>query len=412
VIEAIGYSGCLCALLAVAAKVESRRPAPPPGIRYLCMFIGCLTAGMTLLAAGGNTAGLLGDELKLASLAFLVLFARSLSPGEPTPQHVRGSLLVTGEVLAINAVLFAVADAREVAGNTVVSGTGVMALLIYYAIYTLAAASALSLFIVLIWRYAKHTPPGALRRGLQLVIAGAAAGLLWTAWALEDMYDLLAAGRVSAAEDTPSVLLGAVAVTLAAAGATLSAWGPRLNAPVRWLRAYLGYRRLSPLWTVMRKAVPGIVLTTGGGVHLALYRRIIEIRDGHMALREHFDPAVAEQATAVAQRAGIAPDRLPAAVEAASIMAALAAHRAGRRFPTAEDYRPPRLDPTIAAETAWLTAVSRELRRAQCRARGRRPRSSPAVVGRTACSRQTGCRSISPAAGPVGTLPAGAHDGD
>ncbi|WP_370936752.1 hypothetical protein [Amycolatopsis sp. cg13] len=89
-IEAIGYSGCLCALLAVAAKVESRRPAPPPGIRYLCMFIGCLTAGMTLLAVrGGNTAGLLGDELKLASLAFLVLFARSLSPGEPTRRQVR-----------------------------------------------------------------------------------------------------------------------------------------------------------------------------------------------------------------------------------------------------------------------------------------------------------------------------------
>ncbi|MGW7531312.1 DUF6545 domain-containing protein [Amycolatopsis sp. NPDC054798] len=51
-------------------------------------------------------------------------------------------------------------------------------------------------------------------------------------------------------------------------------------------------------------------------MHLALHRRIIEIRDGHMALREHFDPA---------------------AVEAASIVAALAAHRAGRRFSTAED---------------------------------------------------------------------------
>ncbi|MET9258631.1 MAB_1171c family putative transporter [Amycolatopsis sp. NPDC004079] len=362
-IEAIGYSGCLGALLAVAAKVESRRPTPPPGIRYLCLFIGCLTAGMTLLAVrGGNTAGLLGDELKLASLAFLVLFARSLSPGEPTRRQVRCALLVTGEMLAVNAVLFAAADAREVDGNTVVNGSGVLPLLIYYVIYTLAATSALSLFIVLIRRYARRMAPGSLRRGLQLIIAGASAGLLWTAWAVEDMYSLLATGRVSAAEDIPSVLLGAVAVTLAAAGATLSAWGPRLGAPVRWLRAYLRYRRLGPLWTMMRKAVPGIVLNTGGGVHLALYRRIIEIRDGHLALREHFDPAVAERAAYIARRTGIAPDRIPAAIEAASIVAALAAHREGRRFGTAADYRPPGLAPTIAAETAWLTAVSRELR--------------------------------------------------
>ncbi|MFB9924380.1 MAB_1171c family putative transporter [Amycolatopsis halotolerans] len=362
-IEAIGYSGCLGALLAVAAKVESRRPTPPPGIRYLCLFIGCLTAGMTLLAVrGGNTAGLLGDELKLASLAFLVLFARSLSPGEPTRRQVRCALLVTGEMLAVNAVLFAAADAREVDGNTVVNGSGVLPLLIYYVIYTLAATSALSLFIVLIRRYAKRMAPGSLRRGLQLIIAGASVGLLWTAWAVEDMYSLLATGRVSAAEDIPSVLLGAVAVTLAAAGATLSAWGPRLGAPVRWLRAYLRYRRLGPLWTMMRKAVPGIVLNTGGGVHLALYRRIIEIRDGHLALREHFDPAVAERAAYIARRTGIAPDRIPAAIEAASIVAALTAHREGRRFRAAADYRPPGLAPTIAAETAWLTAVSRELR--------------------------------------------------
>ncbi|MER6767884.1 DUF6545 domain-containing protein, partial [Amycolatopsis sp. NPDC000746] len=54
--------------------------------------------------------------------------------------------------------------------------------------------------------------------------------------------------------------------------------------------------------------------------------------------------------------------RIPAAVEAALIVAALAAHREGRRFRAAADYRPSGLAPTIAAETAWLTAVSRELR--------------------------------------------------
>ncbi|OAP21870.1 hypothetical protein A4R44_07328 [Amycolatopsis sp. M39] len=312
-IEAIGYSGCRCALLAVAAKVESRRPAPQPGVRYLCMFIGCLTAGMTLLAvSGGNAASLLGDELKLASLAFLVLFARSLSPGQPTRRQARRALFATGEALAVNRVLLVVADAREVGGNTVVSGTGVLVPLIYYVICTAAAASALSLFIVLIWRYS--------RLGLA------------AARTVADSVGCRACWRQAASVPTRT---------------------PHRCCSARWLRADPDCRRLCPLWTVRRKAVPGIVLDPAAGrTWPATAARTLRSRSGRtggvrLPARQDRPGAGTRHRRSSLDRGRVGrPPRGPPLPHRGGLPAAL-------------------LAPTIAAETVWLTAVSRELRRPQ-----------------------------------------------
>ncbi|WP_425285704.1 hypothetical protein [Amycolatopsis rubida] len=109
---------------------------------------------------------------------------------------------------------------------------------------------------------------------------------------------------------------------------------------------------------------------------------------------------MAERAASVSRRARIAPERVPATVEAASIVAALTAHREGRRFRTAADCLPPSSprpsppkpsgSPRSRANSADLSALrppggSREFRRRSMPRRSPR-HSRPA----RALSRRTG----------------------
>src|SRR5439155_23768653 len=89
-----------------------------------------------------------------------------------------------------------------------------------------------------------------------------------------------------------------------------------------------------------------------------LYRRVIEIRDGRLALRGFLDERVAATADALGRRAGLSGDALAAATEAAVIAAALRAKAAGAPA------RPPAAEPVtggrdLADEVAWLTQVAR-----------------------------------------------------
>ncbi len=63
------------------------------------------------------------------------------------------------------------------------------------------------------------------------------------------------------------------------------------------------------------------------GFHL--YRRVIEIRDGALALRGHFGPRVADAARERGRAAGLGDEDLQALVEAESVAAALRAKEQG-----------------------------------------------------------------------------------
>jgi hypothetical protein len=114
----------------------------------------------------------------------------------------------------------------------------------------------------------------------------------------------------------------------------------------------------------MRTAFPEVVLVPSprfavDDVRLRLYRRVIEVRDGMLALRDHLPPDAIVQARAFL--AGRGQDT-PALAEACGIELAL------HRFRSGEPAQPgparwARVGPDLADEVTWLRAVSLGLRR-------------------------------------------------
>jgi hypothetical protein len=157
--------------------------------------------------------------------------------------------------------------------------------------------------------------------------------------------------------------LRAAGVILALAGAVVPATG--------WIRsvagAYRSLRAVRPLWQAMRQAFPDVILFPPrrallerfgvDDVHLRLYRRVIEIRDGMLVLRDHL-PADAgtEVAAYLDTRAPGHPDRA-ALAEACCIELALHRLRSGRRS-QGSDGRWARVGAELADEVHWMRKVS------------------------------------------------------
>jgi len=133
----------------------------------------------------------------------------------------------------------------------------------------------------------------------------------------------------------------------------------RSSGPFRWLHAYVACWRLGPLWAALHNGTAH-GYTPIHRAHFALYRRLIEIRDGQLALNAHLPPTAADWATQATT--GISNETTRATViEAAKIAAALAARAVDA---TARSHPEPPLgtpdaDVDLAAETAWLLAVTK-----------------------------------------------------
>ncbi len=235
----------------------------------------------------------------------------------------------------------------------------------------------------LTWRYGSLSDRVSMRVGLRLSAAGGALGLGYVvnkaAFVALRALSLSYPGDVQLVSDT----LLAGAVLLLVVGSTMPAWGPRVGLPqlCRWLDEYRAYWSLYPLWRALYHSNPEIALVPAAsrvgnalavrqlGFHL--YRRVIEIRDGVLALRGHFDPRVADAARERGRAAGLVDEDLQALVEAEILSAALKAKEQG--LPPAETPPPP--DPSgghdLPSEVSYLQKVARyyaEGARRQCMA--------------------------------------------
>lgn len=379
-IETLAYFLCVVGFAGFGYKlIEARQSQPVRTMWFLAGFGICIATGITVLTpAMAALAGpgpvtewvlsLAGDELKLGAIGFAVAFTQSVWRGEGA--RLTPHALFTGASMVLLAVCFALSKPVRIGDNTVFSPATLPFALADKAIFLLYSLISLGLLVAVFARSAWHAEPGPLRTGLWLLVVGVGAAFAWTFWDVDDVRQLAQTARIGAREDVPSSVLAATTICFVTAGATLSAWSPAVTSVLGRVRAYHAYRRIEPLWTALHAEVPGIALDPGrelaAGAEFALYRRVIEIRDGHLALRAHFDPALPARAEAAARKAGVREADVPATVEAVTLAAAIAAGREGRRFtPASGD--PANLkeaDADVGAEAAWLIQVSRAWRRA------------------------------------------------
>ncbi|KAA2253901.1 hypothetical protein F0L68_32030 [Solihabitans fulvus] len=373
--DVAAYLSCAVVVLVCGYKLVAARGGPAnPLLRYVCGVGLCLGVNMAVLAPGtiaavgrvepvANLAPLVGDRFTMAALGFLALAGRAVQSGQPGRRAVRWHLVVGGGLSLASVVLFLAAGTRNVDGQIVVGDNGKPLMAVYHVIFLGYIGACLAIFLRQIGRHVRHVQPSTPRLGLRLIMYSATAGILWAAWTVDDVRAVLFTGREGGPQDGLSTVLGAGCLVLGATGLTVTAWGPRLGRGVRWLRAYRGYRRIGPLWSALHAAVPEIALApreprrVPRDAEFALYRRVIEIRDGHLALRAHFHPEAPRWAAEAA--GGVGSSALAATVEAATIAAAIEAAGAGRRYRSDPAFGVPHeVQANVAAETAWLAQVA------------------------------------------------------
>lgn len=297
----------------------------------------------------------------------LLLRLSTSSPVRPL-RHVWWPVLVG---VAIT-VLFALADTPVDDVRFAGRYAGEPWVLEYWLVFVLGLAPAFVRTIVLCWRYAGLSGTAAGKLGLRIVAAGITCSLLYHVH--KALFFASAAFGVDYPEsfggflDRTLPLLAAVFVLV---GVTLPTWVRKLglSAALDWSRRLRAYHRLRHLWFALYQATPQIALVAPRpalldllvptDLDLRLYRRVIEIRDGRLALHPYLDPDVGDATRAEA--AGLSGRRLDAVVEARMLAAAVAAKRAGAPACDCEHVAVTG-GRDLASDTAFLIDVARAYR--------------------------------------------------
>jgi hypothetical protein len=217
--------------------------------------------------------------------------------------------------VAVMLVLFALSPARtrptDAARYTdfpmqYASHPGVFA---YWLIFAVYLGTAFVLISKLAWRYGRRAGRTPLGCGLVLIAAGMVAGLCYLGYATAVVAARAAGVQGSFISTSPGIIQGlfGALIVLVAVGSYLPATG---YCPlVRQAALYLSLRRLYPLWAGLCQAVPGIALDPvpvwadrldPRDLQVRLYRRVIEIRDGYMALTPVAVPGIEDLVQAAA----------------------------------------------------------------------------------------------------------------
>ncbi len=341
------------------------RPAETPGLRAHWFAHLALAVALTFLFAPfylafddvvgvANLARLLAHASVLVSAWWVqVYFAYLALPRDRARvTSVRGGVLLLCALLLL-AMFFHLANVGEDAFDFTGHFAGAPFVLEYRLIFLAYLGWSMVILITLARRYAPlaRTRP-ALFLGLHLLALAGWVALAYVvhegAWAVSRRLNL--PYPVPQPELWKEILV-AVSIGLLLIGATLPAWGPRAGVPAiyDWATRYLACRRLYPLWRDLCTALPDLALVPPTsmvtdalalrGIELRLTRRVIEIRDGRLALRTSVPHGVAENARRQCRDARLSVDQEQPTVEAACLGAALEARRLGW-CPTSPDVMP------------------------------------------------------------------------
>jgi hypothetical protein len=238
---------------------------------------------------------------------------------------------------------------------------------VYWTVWLAFLAAALGRATWLFWREAGHgTAPARLRGGLYVSAAGTFIGVLYAVH--KAAYTLTHAAGISILSSTTSLaitrLLMSLSVLLALVG-TCTLQASELLTQVRNRRALW---RLAPLWNMLVEVNPDIRLRltepkARRNSSLLLHRRVIEIRDGLLFLRDYMTPEIADRAHRLS--AGVPEPKRAAVIQALELVGAKSAH-AGGAMPAPTAYDIPFVSgdsavleaPELAPEVEWLGQVA------------------------------------------------------
>jgi hypothetical protein len=271
-------------------------------------------------------------------------------------------LLATSVLLTMIVLVDATPEGIRTKGTEVMSTPISPAAAAYWVVLNGYLGTVLAIATALFWRISRSAPAALLRNGLYAMAAGTFLIALYAVLktGLIVAHSFGATMSVDRIEPTGNALR-AFGVILGVVGAAVPATG-KLRSVVH---AYRSLWALRPLWRVMRRTFPDVILFPRrrallelagvDEVQLRLYRRVIEIRDGMLTLRDYLPPgALAEARTYVGDN--------PALIEACGIALALRRHRSGAA-PTEDGDRWADIGGEIADEVSWLSAVSAAYRR-------------------------------------------------
>jgi hypothetical protein len=313
--------------------VAARRGRITDAMRHAYGFGLCL--GFALLSLAPPTVralhwtalpDLLGDLLRCAAACELALLSGALRadrPGSGAPEahhrrHARREKALAAAVFTAAVLLWHAARIEPVAGQDVAPGGHRWLLAAYDAVVTGYITCCVGRLTARLAARARAARPGPTRTALRLIALGALAGVLWSAWGLDDVITAARTGLQSSSEDAVSAALGATCLGLVIAGAASSWWGQGRAALRAWRAAHRRYRALAPLWSVLRASFPEIMLLPARrlpprDIRLALYRRVIEIHDARLMLGRHLDAAGADRVRAALREGVRGPARSPGA---------------------------------------------------------------------------------------------------
>lgn len=218
------------------------------------------------------------------------------------------------------------------------------------------------------WRYASVAGRPWLVRGLRLMALGSVLALGYSAMKLAAVAASLIGKDAYALSVVWAPLSASAAALLIAAGITLPAWAHHPDAAVGTISRLRAYQELQPLWWAFYRQMPALVMDPPRSrwasrwavrdTRHRLYRRVVEIEDGRLALRGCCDARVAEAAGELGHQAGLADADLPAIQEAAVLAAALRSRREGLSGPEKTwVLHSDTVD--LAAQIGWLRQVAR-----------------------------------------------------
>lgn len=365
-------------VVAAWAIVVWRRPTPLRSMRKspLWTTFASLAVALTIRipqvgsflehASGVAQIGtLLKHCVGILAMLSLVNWATALTSRSPewaplpltSPRYVVAVL----SIVAMVGLFFAIPGRRpgddyfitEHAGN----GVATLYQLVFVAYVALAMVIATALF-----GHSARLARGGLRTALALMAIGSAAGIgytiLRTLYLVTTQFDQPFPGGDTGFESA-SKWIKVVTLTLVCAGTSYPAYA----AIVRARRQWTSLRALEPLWSLATAAAPHVVLVRQPNrfdprdTAFRLHRRIIEIRDTALALRDTAPSGLWQSALTAAYEAGLSSDEAEIAAEAMWWTAAAGNAAASRNGGGDETYRAHPAERTDD-EVAWLSQVS------------------------------------------------------